>query len=1230
MINYAKVVDIFRDSEWIKLKKIILKSGLFDEDYYIKNYRNARISLLSPIDYYCKYGINEDHNPNETFDVIWYKNYYEDINLNGIYPLKHFILHGKKENRFINENEEKEYNSLKYTKEFNENFYKNNYNDLKKKEDNFDFLLHYIRFGKQENRKVMYKEYSDTELHNKFIKENNSAVALHIYYFDQLKLFLDLITDLNDVALYISCPYKLNKKIKKILNDMNMQAIVYSCDNIGMDVLPFVKIYSKYIYGNYKYVCKLHTKNKKSELRSLQGDLLVNSLIGKSSLVENIIKTFNDDSSIGMAYNDLMTRSADYLMYANRENIDYMFNLLNINNLEKDWSFVAGTMFWARVDSIDILHLQKEKILGLFYQKTEDIRTGMDGTYAHSIERLLALFPIVNGYEKKILLYPTDDTNNTFSLRVDNDNVIANENFRKLGVTQTIDYYRQAIKSFKNVKKSKFFDSQYYRSNCKFYSNYEMNDILHYLIYGVDISSNPNALFSTQFYNLYHADIKRQNIHPWLHYIIHGVKENREILGDENNWELIAIREDYFNVDFYEKQYSYDKENFSAWSHYITIGYKNKNSINYNTPMKEDFLEFDSFINLLNSKYLYEKSEREVIIRNFQNEDFHGVISLIENYESKYNVSQFTKALKMSAYLRIGEYKKADIFGKLYWDQSQKNVLKKGSSLPLTKNNISGNDFFVECLEKSDIKKKSKICVYTSLFGGFSNLVDPFYKPDNVDFICFTDSNIKSKHWEIRKVKSVYGNHNLDAKHYKIFPWKYLEEYDYTLFIDANTVILGDINILINNYLLSEDFVMWKHPERSDLYDEAEVILQILRHSPTQIIEQVKAYRDDGLDRFTGLAEGSFIWRSNTDDKLKSFMSDWWKEIQKHSKRDQLSLIYLMWKNNYRPKTLPESLGNARENVLFFKADHKVKHINSDSDVLQSKTSTNNENKDIIFVYDDEFKNTGSTVMRGEQLSGYIKDSSLSKNRNISYEVMGNFRNKILFLTKGVLKKISLDKLAALKKSDNILLFDYVDDKPILEQVIFADVLLAASISAYMDYSRRFSDMKIEYLTHHVDPRIEEKSIIKVSPKIGYFGELLNTIHSDIITDYVDFNHIDTSKKSDDWIETISNYNIHYAIRQHRGIDGSKPFLKGFTAAHLDSNIIIQDTQVDATYYLGYDYPYLINDISEDNIVKHLEYTYDSYGSKEWLDGLDRMKLVKERSSKFWVQNEFKNIIDNL
>src|SRR5687768_7766711 len=81
----------------------------------------------------------------------------------------------------------------------------------------------------------------------------------------------------------------------------------------------------------------------------------------------------------------------------------------------------------------------------------------------------------------------------------------------------------------------------------------------------------------------------------------------------------------------------------------------------------------------------------------------------------------------------------------------------------------------------------------------------------------------------------------------------------------------------------------------------------------------------------------------------------------------------------------------------------------------------------IHFVYADVYKNTGSTVMRGEQLSEIAKQVLSSKQKVFYSPTKTKFKNCVLFLTKGALQTLRRRDLILLKLRANKLIFDPVD-----------------------------------------------------------------------------------------------------------------------------------------------------------------------------------------------------------
>lgn len=79
--------------------RIIKKSKLFDENYYLRHNEDVRTSGLDPIKHYIKNGWKEGLNPSERFDTNFYLETYPDVKNAGVNPLVHFIQFGSKERR---------------------------------------------------------------------------------------------------------------------------------------------------------------------------------------------------------------------------------------------------------------------------------------------------------------------------------------------------------------------------------------------------------------------------------------------------------------------------------------------------------------------------------------------------------------------------------------------------------------------------------------------------------------------------------------------------------------------------------------------------------------------------------------------------------------------------------------------------------------------------------------------------------------------------------------------------------------------------------------------------------------------------------------------------------------------------------------------------------------------------------------------------------------------------
>lgn len=79
----------------------------FDEKYYLRNNLDVLSAvkqgvLASGFEHYQNYGWRENRDPNDVFDVSYYRESYRDVALAGIDPLAHFLSFGAGEGRLFN------------------------------------------------------------------------------------------------------------------------------------------------------------------------------------------------------------------------------------------------------------------------------------------------------------------------------------------------------------------------------------------------------------------------------------------------------------------------------------------------------------------------------------------------------------------------------------------------------------------------------------------------------------------------------------------------------------------------------------------------------------------------------------------------------------------------------------------------------------------------------------------------------------------------------------------------------------------------------------------------------------------------------------------------------------------------------------------------------------------------------------------------------------------------
>lgn len=87
-----------RMREFLRSYNVVRRSGLFQSDYYCKQYL---VEQGDPIEHYLRYGGGQGYDPNPFFKTAWYVQTYADVSRSGVNPFVHYLQHGRTEGRLI-------------------------------------------------------------------------------------------------------------------------------------------------------------------------------------------------------------------------------------------------------------------------------------------------------------------------------------------------------------------------------------------------------------------------------------------------------------------------------------------------------------------------------------------------------------------------------------------------------------------------------------------------------------------------------------------------------------------------------------------------------------------------------------------------------------------------------------------------------------------------------------------------------------------------------------------------------------------------------------------------------------------------------------------------------------------------------------------------------------------------------------------------------------------------
>ena len=191
--------------------------------------------------------------------------------------------------------------------------------------------------------------------------------------------------------------------------------------------------------------------------------------------------------------------------------------------------------------------------------------------------------------------------------------------------------------------------------------------------------------------------------------------------------------------------------------------------------------------------------------------------------------------------------------------------------------------------------------IYTCLAGDYDHLINHHYISDDYDYVCFTDNPLLLKFkiygvWRILPLVFTELDDTRNNRWHKLHPHELFPEYDESIYVDSNINILtGHIFNELKN--TRKDFILPRHFFHDCIYDELKFIVQCRKDSAENMKALCDFYTDEKLPHHLGFSENNLLYRKHHCKAVIKIMDMWWNMIKKYSKRDQASLMYVMWKN---------------------------------------------------------------------------------------------------------------------------------------------------------------------------------------------------------------------------------------------------------------------------------------------------------------------------------------------
>ncbi|WP_294532349.1 rhamnan synthesis F family protein [uncultured Rhodoblastus sp.] len=222
--------------------------------------------------------------------------------------------------------------------------------------------------------------------------------------------------------------------------------------------------------------------------------------------------------------------------------------------------------------------------------------------------------------------------------------------------------------------------------------------------------------------------------------------------------------------------------------------------------------------------------------------------------------------------------------------------------------------------------KRGRIAVVTAIIGSFDALLLPNRLEPEIDYFCVTDS-VTDGYGVFRLLPCPYldADPRRSARYVKTNLLRLFPGYDFVVWVDANVLVRRNISDFVAVTQASGLLVgAIAHPIRRNYLEEATEAFSLNLDDSDVIAAQISRYESVEALGEANLIETNFMVFDARNPKTRLFQQIWWNEINRDSRRDQLSVNYSLFQAGIEWKPLLPDYMSTRDSDDFAIFRHGV------------------------------------------------------------------------------------------------------------------------------------------------------------------------------------------------------------------------------------------------------------------------------------------------------------------